>query len=187
MITTAFVGTVCLMVAEVWRAIVGYEGIYEVSDMGRVRSKWAKQGQCFGNWRLLKLIPDSHGCPRVNLCLRGKQNNFLVSHLVADAFLPAKCSTDEVVRHLNDNPADNRAVNLARGTYSDNSQDSIRNGTFVRGSLHGQAKLTEDNVREIRRLYATGKFTQKELGLRFGVDQTTISLIVKRQTWQHVI
>jgi DNA invertase Pin-like site-specific DNA recombinase len=72
---------------------------------------------------------------------------------------------------------------------SDNAQDAIRNGVFhpPRGSAHGRAKLSEDIVREIRRLYATGEFTQQELALRFGVSKHTISLIVRRKIWKHVL
>jgi hypothetical protein len=72
---------------------------------------------------------------------------------------------------------------------SDNAQDAIRNGVFhpPRGSAHGRAKLTEDNVREIRQLYATGNYSQLELGLRFGVSKHTISLIVRRKIWKHVV
>jgi 16S rRNA U516 pseudouridylate synthase RsuA-like enzyme len=107
---------------------------------------------------------------------------------VAAAFLPQKSSTDQVLRHLNDNPTDNRVENLAWGTYSDNLNDAIRNGrSHPKGESHCRAKLTEDNVREIRRLYATGEFTLKELAMRFGVHFSGIAKIVTRSTWKHVV
>jgi hypothetical protein len=110
-----------------------------------------------------------------------------VAHLVADAFLPAKGPTDEVLRHLNDDPADNRPCNLAWGTYSDNLNDAVRNGRLhPKGESHYRAKLTEDDVREIRRLYATGNFSYQELALKFGVVKTTIIDIVRRKTWKHI-
>jgi DNA invertase Pin-like site-specific DNA recombinase len=56
-----------------------------------------------------------------------------------------------------------------------------------RGSTNGQAKLTEDDVREIRRLYATGNFTQRELALEFGIARSAIGKIVRRQAWKHVV
>jgi hypothetical protein len=178
-------------VAETWREIFGYEGIYEVSDRQRVRSRYAHSPgdkSCVGvGWRILRQSLDSHGCPQVNLCLRGKPTKFLVAHLVANAFLPTKSSADQVLRHLNDDPTDNRIENLAWGTYHDNAQDSMRNGTFRRGSTHYNAKLNDDKIREIRHLDATGKFSQQELGLRFGVRQCTISAIVRLQSWKHVI
>jgi hypothetical protein len=168
---------------EVWKPVVGYEGAYEVSAACRIASL-PRKGRLWR--RILKPGINSHGCPQVALYLHGVRTAHLVAHLVADAFLPPKRPTDTVVRHLNDDPSDNRIENLAWGTHHDNAQDSIRNGTFQHGVLHWCAKLTEDIVREIRLLYATGNFTQKELALKFGVSQTTLSAIVRRETWKHV-
>ena len=171
---------------EEWKPVVGFEGTYESSNAWRVRRIAGGPGARAG--RILKQSPDSAGRPRVNLYLRGKSKTFLVSHLVADTFLPAKGPTDQVLRHLNDNPTDNRVENLAWGTYSDNVQDSIHNGTFRRaiGIAHGRAKLTEDDVREIRRLYAMGCISQRGLARRFMVSQRTICQIVRRELWKHV-
>jgi len=173
---------------EAWKTVVGCEGIYEVSGLGRVRSKRVRDHKRTGGWRLLKLSPDSRGRPRVSLYLCGKRTQRLVSHLVASAFLLPKSSADQVLRHLNDDPTDNRPENLAWGTYSDNRQDAIRNDRLnqPRGIAHYRAKLTEDNVQEISRLYATKKFSQRELALQFDVSQTTISHIIRRKKWKHV-
>jgi len=164
---------------ETWKPIVGYEGTYDFSILGVRR---------VSTGRILKQSLDGTGRPQVTLCLRGKQTHFLVSHLVADAFLPPKSSTDQVLRHLNDNPTDNRVENLAWGTYSDNAMDAFRNGKrhSPRGTANGRAKLTKADVLEIRRLYATGKFTQRELALKFGVLPSVISKIVLRKIWKHI-
>ena len=174
---------------EMWRPVVGGEEIYAISNTGNARSRRIPgSGKRFGHWRLLKPAINSAGYQTVVLCLHGKQTSHNIHNLVADAFLPPKGQTDTVVRHINDNKLDNRVENLARGTYSDNMADSIHNGKHVvpKGAAHYRAKLTEDRVREIRRLYATGKFTQQELGLRFGVGDATISKIVRRKLWKHV-
>jgi len=169
---------------EVWKPVVGFEGTYEVSVQLGIRR--------IATGRILKQSFDTHGRPRVCLCLHGKQTTHRVAHLVADAFLPPKGPTDQVLRHLNDIKTDNRIENLAWGTYSDNTADSIRNGGWKPPPMHlGEkqhfAKLTEDTVREIRRLYATGKFTQQELALQFGVVRSVISDIVKRKAWRHAV
>jgi len=163
-----------------WRPVVGFEETYEVSILEIRR---------ISTGRILKPWFDRYGRPCVILCLCGKRRRFRVSHLVADAFLPPKSPTDQVLRHLNDDPTDNRPENLAWGTRSDNAQDSIRNGTFhdVKGTANGNAKLTEDQVREIRRLYATGEFSLQELALQFGLSKGEIWRIVRRKTWKHVL
>ena len=173
-------------VEEIWKPVVGCEGTYEVSDDREVRR--ISPGKRTYPGRILKQQLDPQGRPTVVLCLRGKRRTFRVSHLVASAFLPPKSSADQVLRHLNDDPADNRIENLAWGTRSDNAFDAIRNGKWhhAKGVSHGSAKLTEDRVREIRRLYATGNFTQRELARQFGVSTQTICMIVLRQTWKHI-
>jgi hypothetical protein len=55
-----------------------------------------------------------------------------------------------------------------------------------RGSRSGHHTLVEEEVSELRALYASGAFTQKELAMRFGIDQTTVSKIILRQYWKHV-
>jgi hypothetical protein len=55
-----------------------------------------------------------------------------------------------------------------------------------RGAAHHNAKLTEDQVRDIRALYATGQWRQRVLSDTFGVSQASIEAILKRKTWQHV-
>jgi hypothetical protein len=173
------------MILEAWKPVVGHETTYEVSSLGRVRRIATGPGTYPG--RLLKLSVDGHGRPRVVLCFCNKQTRRFVSHLVADAFLPAKSPTDTVVRHLNDDPLDNRACNLARGTHSDNTQDAIRNGKLPTGVDGPGSKLNDDKVREIRRLYDTGDFTQQEIGLRFGTSDVMVSKIVRRKRWKHVV
>jgi hypothetical protein len=94
------------------------------------------------------------------------------------------------VRHCV-NPA-----HLWLGTKGDNNRDCVRKGRYRNGFLAGTAtvpqgeqvstaRLTEDNVHEIRRLYIQGT-TQKEIAARFGVTQTNISCIVRGKTWTHI-
>jgi len=183
------VATLVMRDPEEWRDVVEHDGIYSISNIGNARSKRIpNSGKRFGPWRLLKPAINSRGYLCVALHLNGKQTSHKIHHLVADAFLPAQGPTDTVVRHLNDNKLDNCVENLARGTYSDNRLDSVRNGKHraPKGSAHYRAKLNDDKVEEVRRLYATGNFTQRELGLRFGVHRQTISKIVRRKSWKHI-
>jgi hypothetical protein len=82
---------------------------------------------------------------------------------------------------LNGDPLDNRAENLAWKTPADNQADRIRHGTSNRGTQHGQAKLTDQDVREIRRLARTMR--QVDIAAQFKINQTTVSSIINQKTW----
>lgn len=88
------------------------------------------------------------------------------------------------VLHRCDNPPCVRPDHLFIGTQQDNIQDAIRKGRM--GPTTGRAKLAVTQVQEVRRLYATGKATYKEIGDRFGVGISAINHIVHRRTWSNV-
>lgn len=94
-----------------------------------------------------------------------------------------------VVRHKCDNPPCCNPDHLEIGTQHDNSRDMLergrQNNNPVRGEAHGCARLTEDDVRAIRARRASGE-TQKSIAESFGVDPSTVGLIVRRQHWSHV-
>lgn len=93
---------------EEWRPVVGYEGLYMVSDLGRVKSvprKWAKGG-------ILKPAPDRRGYLRVDLSKNGKKETCRVHILVMRAF-KGKCPTGHEVDHINFKRDDNRLSNLS--------------------------------------------------------------------------
>jgi hypothetical protein len=172
---------------ETWQPIAGCAETYGVSTNGGVRSKRHRNSKHTVDWRLLKPTLGRCGYLQVSLCLRGVRTTRLVHHLVADAFLPPRGPTDTVVRHLNDDKLDNRVENLARGTYSDNMLDAIRNARTARGIDQGSAKLDDNKVREIRLLYPTGSVSQRDLAAYFGVSQEMICQIIHRRHWKHVV
>lgn len=93
---------------------------------------------------------------------------------------------NQETRHLDGNRANNRLDNLIWGTKTENYADRHNHGTANNGERHGRAKLTNDKVREIRNLYAAGRATQTQLAEMFGVNQTKISNIVRRESWSHI-
>lgn len=96
------------------------------------------------------------------------------------------------VLHTCDNPPCCNPAHLWLGTAKDNTHDSIRKGRFsmpprmVGEANPGGGKLTETDVREIRRLYATRRFTLKQLGAMFKVTFAMISQIINCRSWSHV-
>jgi len=167
---------------EIWKDVVGYKGIYQVSNIGRVKSL-----HC-GKVRILKPGLDSAGYPLVTLCRHGEHYSARVHRLVAGAFLerPSPAHTD--VNHKNGNKQDNRIENLEWVTPAENMQHSydVLGRLGPRGEIQGNSRLTRDDAKRIRRLYATGQYSQRELARMFGVGQMTISDIVRRETWKHV-
>lgn len=123
--------------AERWLPVVGYEGLYEVSDQGRVRSvdRIGGRGRRYcGRIRKIRASSQSKGRRVVDLSKDGILRTHLAHRLVARAFIGAPPFDGALVRHLNDIPGDNRVENLSYGTVSDNSLDAVRNG------VHPQAK-----------------------------------------------
>ncbi|WP_367582384.1 HNH endonuclease signature motif containing protein [Tsukamurella tyrosinosolvens] len=90
------------------------------------------------------------------------------------------------IRHSCHNPPCTNPAHLSVGTAQDNADDKQAAGRYYRGEQHGRAKITEDDVRAIRRRYAAGGVFQRELAADYGIDQTVVSDIVRRKIWQHV-
>lgn len=111
------------MSGEVFKPIPGYEGLYDVSDFGRVRSfKGLKPRVLKGNFL------NSAGCPRVVLCRDGKTKYAYVHRLVALAHLgPAPEGKPNAI-HENDDKADNRLANICYGTQARTLRDKVNNG-----------------------------------------------------------
>lgn len=124
---------------ERWLPVPGWEELYEVSDLGRVRSltRWTPAGTRKG--RMMKMNVDPSGYFQLGFRRNGKNRTQKVHQLVAAAFLGPRPEGMEV-RHLDGDPLNNRLDNLAYGTPSENSQDSIRHGT------HSNARKTHCGI-----------------------------------------
>lgn len=90
--------------AEIWKDVVGYQGLYEVSDYGNVRN-------VLKNGKLLKLTLHSCGYLSVNLCKRHVRKDYRVHRIVAEAFIPNPRHLPEI-NHKDENKANNHADNL---------------------------------------------------------------------------
>lgn len=174
---------------EIWRPVPGYDG-YAVSNQGRVTSLDRKIrrigshgdiGWWFYRGKILSPGLTSAGYPHVQI---GKGNyNYSgedVHKFVALAFIGPRPSPDHEVRHYDGNPSNNRVENLFYGTYQEQYDDRVRHGRDNRGTKHYAAKLTEDDVREIRQSSAT----MGSLARRYGVNRTTIHQIRHRLAWR---
>ena len=167
---------------ENWKPVVGYEGLYEVSSHGRVKSMRSGHGRFAG--RILKPHVHTSGYPDVKLFAEGRRRHMLIHRLVLTAFVGPRPKGMEC-RHLDGDPTNNHISNICWGTRSENIGDKFRHGTVARGERHGEAKLTDSKVREIRKLLCQG-VVQTKIGRLFGVGRTAIMYIKSGKRWRHV-
>jgi|SRR6267142_3080400 len=159
---------------EVWKPVLGFEGLYEVSNIGRVRSL------LFNKVRYLRPLGKQHQI--VGLWKRKKHHSKSLHVLVLEAFV-GKCPHGYVCRHFPDaNPTNNRLINLAWGTRSENENDKIVHGTSNHGIRNGQAKLTLEAIQEIRKSQKSYKLLAEE----YKVNRSQISRVKTKTTWKEV-
>ena len=129
---------------EIWRDVVDYEGLYQVSNYGRVKSLQR------GKVRILKAAADDNGYLRVVLSKNGETKNRFVHVLVARAFLPNPNNLPQV-DHIDTNKFNNHLSNLRWATSAENIRYAFEKGLRKTGCEHFRAKFTAEQVREIRR------------------------------------
>lgn len=174
--------------SEIWRAVVGFEGLYEVSDLGRVRSLdrvIESVGAARGypkrvRGRVLKPQWHSQGYAQVGLCSRVH----LVHAIVLAAFVGvAPLGTEGA--HGDGDKWNNRLSNLRYATPLSNAADRVVHGTSGKGEKNAQAVLTDDDVIEIRRRIGEGE-PYVVVAEDFPVTDRTIGKIARRERWAHV-
>lgn len=171
-------------VPERWVDISGYEGYYQVSDRGRIKSlerivvhngtSHLQPELIMRPWQGITALYDC-----VRLYKNGVRKKFSVHRLVAEHFLPTWNPALEV-NHINGNRYNNAVVNLEMCTRKENVRHSIIH--FLKndyGEKSANAKLTNAQAREIRKTYREGKMTQAALAAKYGVCNQTISAIIR--------
>lgn len=172
---------------EIWKALPGID-LYEVSNLGRVRSLPRLTTHYTGKrivrgGRILFGHINPRGYVQVSLSINGRTKTVYVHTLVAVSFLGPR-PVGKVVRHLDGDPSNNTAENLAYGTNQENSDDMDLHGTVLRGERHGCAKLTAEDVAKIRELSA--RHSQAELAAMFRMSNQQINNIVLGRQWRHI-
>jgi hypothetical protein len=179
---------------EIWKPVVGYEGDYEVSSLGRVRSVKPRKTRMIPcrikkikHWgpRIFKPQPQNVEYLQVCLCKNNKKRSRSIYRLVAEAFIPNP-DDKPCVNHINGVKSDNRLENLEWVTYKENTAHAIRTGLWElrRGEENNKAKLTAEDVIQIRFLR---KFMNcVKLAKLFNVHESNVAYIVNRVTWKHI-
>ena len=175
---------------EVWKDIEGYEGLYQVSNLGRVKSLSREVVGSYGRKHVLKekirkLISDKEGYLTVTLHKGGMRKTFKVHRLVASSFIVNSASR-QFVNHLNGIKEDNKVKNLEWATSSENQKHAydtgLKHAPF--GEKHKKAKLTSREVKLIKQ--QLNEHSGRALARKFGVGEVTISCIKTGKTWKNI-
>ena len=163
---------------EIWKDIPNYEGCYQVSNLGRVKSLNYKR-TC--KEVILKTGQNSQGYLRVVLRKDGNSITNKVHRLVMLAFIG---ESDLEVNHINGIKADNRLENLEYCSRSENIQHAYDTGLRARGENHYGSKLTRACAERIK--YGHQGMTQRAIAEIYGIDQSIVSVIRSGKTWKHI-
>lgn len=156
---------------ELWKDIVGYEGVYQVSNYGNVRSL---NYRGTGKVQLLKLANHRDGYKMVGLCKEGKQRHPKIHRLVAEAFLDTY-REDWVVHHKDDNRTNNHLENLECCPQAKNME-------YTKGQKRNIKQLSEIDVQKIYLLYNANGYSAVQLSELFGVTKQQILNIANRKS-----
>lgn len=177
------------MQEEIFKPVLGYENLYEISSHGRVKSlakKWLN-GSRSKDETLLK-PSNTNGYPRVVLSGNGnKKKSKFVHILVAEVFFDNP-NGYPIVNHLNSNTKDAYFENLEWTTYKGNAIHAFKSGTRkgMKGINHPMVKYSERDIKIIRRLYNDGKYKQPDIADMFETNQSSISRILLNKRWKHI-
>jgi NUMOD4 motif/HNH endonuclease len=175
---------------EIWKPVIGFEGFYEISNRGRVKSlarkvwiksRWGQHQQISVRERVLAATPDKEGYLCVMFAKDGKRWCKKIHRLVLETFI-GQSPPGMQCRHLDGNRLNNAPNNLCWGTSKEDAADRIKHGVHPRGDRLRTAKLSNSKVRIILR----SKLPSRQLAAKFGVFYTVIDKVKRREIWKHV-
>ena len=158
---------------EIWKDIIGYEGLYQVSDFGNIKNK---------KGLILKPV-----CRKGYLSIGLYKNNiykrFSIHRLVMLSFVG---SSQLQVNHINGNKKDNRLCNLEYCTNSENIRHADKTGLrYLKGTNNSGAKLCDGDILNIIKLRKKG-YNQNKIADIYNVERSLISMICANKLWTHI-
>lgn len=173
---------------ERWKEVRRSKGRYRVSNKGRIVSmNYRSRPGTRGRVKIMQPAEDANGYLRTMIKRDGRYDTIKVHRLVAKHWVPNPGEKPQV-NHLDGNKLNNRVENLQWVTHRENIDHAVANGFTAKthGSRNGMAKLTEEDVRQMKRDYVPRKVTQRMLAERYGVSLACIKDIFQGNTWKHV-
>ncbi len=170
--------------AEIWKPIEKYNGWYEISDSGRIRSWKHKNGK--RKKPFILALSNNGRYFQVHLYHNNKHIVESVHRLVLQVFKGSQPSPAHNAAHNNGNSYDNRVENLRWATQGENLADMKRHNTILLGEKSNNSKLTKKDIKQIRKRFWLTRESINSLSNDFKVHITTIHRILRRLTWKHI-
>ena len=166
---------------EIWRDVKNYEGLYQVSNYGRVKSFYYANG---------KILSGGFDTGRYSMMhiIKGKHSKTILLHkMVLGAFI-LNVDNKREINHKDGNKENNCVWNLEWATRKENMQHAAKMGLIRNGEDSGKAKITNEQVKFIRKVYIPRdkNFGLKALARKFGVGKDAMSDIVNGKSFKKV-
>ena len=166
---------------EIWKDIAGFEGLYQVSNLGNVKRLISER---VFEERLIGRSLDRYGYVKRVLSKGGKNHCFTEHRLVAMSFIENP-NNKATVNHKNGIKTDNTVENLEWLTNAENTRHAINSGLIdKKGIKHHKCKLTEEQVLEIRKIGFSE--TRMSLSKKYGISRTNVLGIIRGKFWKHL-
>ena len=173
------------MEKEIWKDIPGYEGLYQASTIGRIRSvdryiTYKNGKEVFTQGKILKICLNTKDRQTVTMSKNGKVKSYEIQRIMGLTFLGYRPNGYHVC-HVDGDKNNNNIKNLRYDSPKENCLDQYRVG-----KKNPNGVLEIEDVIKIKKLYSTKKYFQKDLAKMFNVSQTQISKIILGQSYSYI-
>lgn len=177
---------------EIWKSIPGFEGLYEISSLGNIKSldRYVNHNSTFKalkKGKILKQKINKLGYKSIVLYSKNKRFYKYIHRLVAIEFIDNP-EDKQCVNHIDGNPYNNNVKNLEWSTYKENIKHALDNDLMNPpiGERCAQSKIKKADVIDIRRAYSNTGIRQSDIARIYKLDQSTVSNIINRKIWKHI-
>lgn len=172
---------------EIWKDVKEHEGIYQASNLGRIRSnqRQVKRGDYYLtiNEKIMTPVISQNGYLTVSLSKQNKKIRFLIHRLVFDAFIGINSGLE--VNHINGDKKDNSLINLELISHKENIIHAFKTGLSKSfGQTHNMAKISEQDAINIK--YNLNHLKLQEIANIYNVRESLISRIKNGKRWKHI-